>query len=109
MESWWCGAREHCATDQNGTSGEARRSCVERGPGVATQPTRLESARCANWPTRVRQRFLGGEDKGTGHSVSACSVGPGHSGSLHVALHVSFNEGQFLVEGSPARPDGGVR
>ena len=49
-----------------------------------------------------------GEDKGTGHSVSAHSVGPGHSGSLLVAPHVWFNEGQFLVEVSPARPDGGV-
>ena len=26
-------------------------SCVERGTGVATQSTRLESARCAHWPT----------------------------------------------------------
>ena len=52
VELWWCGVREHCATDQIGMS-------VWKGDPELPRNQQGLRVLGAHWPTRVRQRFLG--------------------------------------------------
>ena len=56
----WAGLQKHCG---RGTLDPRRHPPPPWQNQSVESWWRLESAWCANWPTRVRQRFLGGEDK----------------------------------------------
>ena len=105
VESWWCVEPENIVQ----LTRMARRSCVERDP---EWPRNQQGLRVLGVPIGQREfvrDFVEVKAREQATLFQRIPWVQDTQAGLLVAPHVWLNEGQFLVEVSLARPDGGVR